>query len=268
MQPELVSKRCGKTAMAIAAHPDDIEFMMSGTLMRLGQLGWQLHYMSVANGSCGSMEHDSVTTASIRAEEAQRACQIIGAQWHRPLVNDLEVFYEESLLRKIAAIIREVEPDILLIHSPVDYMEDHTNACRLAVSAAFTRGMPNFQTEPVRNPVGGSMTLYHAMPHELCDPFGVEVKADYYVDVTDMMDRKHSALAAHTSQKQWLDQTQGMGSYLKHMESMMKRVGEQSGKFTYAEGWRPHSHMGFCAREDNPLKDALGGAYFHEPALD
>ena len=43
-----------KTAFALVAHPDDIEFMMAGTLVLLGQLGYELHYMNLANGSAGS----------------------------------------------------------------------------------------------------------------------------------------------------------------------------------------------------------------------
>ena len=49
--------------------------------------------------------------------------------------------------------MREVAPEILLVHAPSDYMEDHMNACRLAVTAAFARGMPNYPTSPPRPPV-------------------------------------------------------------------------------------------------------------------
>ena len=246
-----------QTALAIAAHPDDIEFMMSGTLMRLGDAGWNLHYLNLANGCCGSMEHDAITTARIREKEARHAAKLLGAVWHPPLVNDLEIFYHKELLRKLASLIREVAPDILLIHSPVDYMEDHTNACRLAVSAAFVRGVPNYESDPQLAPIDKPVTLYHAMPHELCDAFGDPVNARMFVDVAGLMDRKRAALAAHASQKNWLDHSQGMGSYILNMESMTRQVGVQSGLFEYAEGWQPHSHMGFCDRGANPLKDAL-----------
>ncbi|MBT5927845.1 MAG: LmbE family protein [Verrucomicrobia bacterium] len=251
--------KCGeKTAMAIAAHPDDIEFMMSGTLMRLSDAGWNTHYMNVANGCCGSIEHDAVITARIREQEAKQAAKLLGAVWYPPLANDAEIFYNKPLLQQLAAIIRSVAPDILLIHSPVDYMEDHTNACRLAVTAAFVRGIPNYETKPQREPIDKPVALYHAMPHELCDPFGETVQARMFVDVTNLMGRKRDALAAHISQKNWLDHSQGMDSYLLNMESTAKRVGEQSGVFELAEGWRPHSHMGFCTRDANPLKEALG----------
>ena len=45
-----------KTAMAIACHPDDIDFGMSGTLMMLKKAGYEIHYMDVANGSLGTAE--------------------------------------------------------------------------------------------------------------------------------------------------------------------------------------------------------------------
>ena len=57
-----------RRAFAIVAHPDDIEFMMAGTLILLRDAGYEIHYMTVADGSCGSMQHDAATTAAIRRE--------------------------------------------------------------------------------------------------------------------------------------------------------------------------------------------------------
>ena len=54
-----------KRVFAVAAHPDDIEFFMSGTLMRLGEVGYELHYMNLADGCCGSTQHDAETIAEI-----------------------------------------------------------------------------------------------------------------------------------------------------------------------------------------------------------
>ena len=41
-------------AMAIGAHPDDIEFYMAGTLLLLKKAGYEIHYLNVASGNCGS----------------------------------------------------------------------------------------------------------------------------------------------------------------------------------------------------------------------
>src|SRR5204863_2903082 len=135
-----------KIALAIAAHPDDIEFMMAGTLLLLKTAGYETHYLNLSRGNCGSIETNSATTAKIRLKEGKKAAQILGAHFHPPFCNDLEILYDLKTLRQLAAVIREVKPNILLTHSPADYMEDHTNVCRLAVTAAFTRGMPNFKS--------------------------------------------------------------------------------------------------------------------------
>jgi hypothetical protein len=64
-------------------------------------------------------------------------------------------------------------------------------------------------------------------------------------------------LACHESQKAWLDESQGMNSYLQAMMDLCADVGQMSGRFEYAEGWRRHAHLGFCAAESDPLSDAL-----------
>ena len=50
------------TALAVAAHPDDIEFYMAGTLLLLKKAGCEIHYMTVANGSCGSIDQSAAAT--------------------------------------------------------------------------------------------------------------------------------------------------------------------------------------------------------------
>ena len=140
-------------AIAIGAHPDDIEFYMAGTLLLLKRAGWEIHYLNVASGNCGSAYWNAAKTRAIRRREAQQAGKILGAHWHPPLCDDLEIFYDINLLRCLAATFREVKPTVVLTHSPQDYMEDHTNTCRLAVTAAFARGMLNFRTRPTRKHV-------------------------------------------------------------------------------------------------------------------
>ena len=250
-----------RTAMAIGAHPDDIEFMMAGTLLLLRQAGFEIHCMTVASGNCGSVQLDGGATATTRRKESQAACRVLGAQVHPCLTHDLEVFYEWDLLRRLAAVIREVQPQVLLVPSPQDYMEDHTNTCRLAVSAAFGRGAPNFKTRPNRPAVVGEVTLYHAMPHGLRDSLRQRVRPGAYVNTTSVLGQKRAALACHRSQKEWLDASQGMDSYLRIMEEMSREVGRLSGRFQHAEGWRRHLHYGFCGPEADPLNDALGKNY-------
>ena len=89
-------------ALAVAAHPDDIEFFMSGTLMRLGECGYELHYWNLANGCCGTSQYDAATIARMRREEGLNAAASIGAVFHESLCNDLEIFYDKPTLQKLA----------------------------------------------------------------------------------------------------------------------------------------------------------------------
>lgn len=250
-----------KAALAIAAHPDDIEFLMAGTLLLLGEANWELHYLNLASGNCGSMVNTAAQTRAIRRREAQAAARLLGAHWHAPFVDDAEIFYEDRLLRRVTAVIREVQPTIVLTHSPQDYMEDHMNASRVAVTAAFVRGMPNYRTVPARQATSQPVTVYHALPHGLRDGLRRRLVPGAFVNTTSVHAGKRVALAAHRSQKAWLDATQGMESYLIAMDEMSLAVGRLSRRFEHAEGWRRHSHLGFCAEDDDPLREALGKNY-------
>jgi LmbE family N-acetylglucosaminyl deacetylase len=251
------SKSTKKRAFAVAAHPDDIEFVMAGTLIQLRDAGYEIHYMNIANGCCGSSEYSASHAAEVREREAIAACDLIGAEFHPSLVNDLEIFYNHETLTRLAAVMREVAPEVLLTHSPADYMEDHMNACRLAVTAAFARGMPNYPTVPPRDPVDQNVTIYHAQPHGNRDALGQVVRPSLYVDISGVLELKTQMLACHKSQQQWLDTSQKLNSYLETMHELGREVGNMSGRFVVAEGWRRHSHLGFCAANADPLAGAL-----------
>lgn len=246
------------SAIAIFAHPDDIEFVAAGTLLLLKQRGWEIHYMNVSTGNCGSVEFNPARTRKVRFQEAKNAAKILGARFHPPLCDDLEIFHDLKTLRRLSAVIRESKAGIVLTHSPQDYMEDHMNTCRLAVTAAFTHGMPNFKSAPPRPVYAHDVTVYHAMPHGLCDPLRRRIIPGSFVNTTEVQATKLKALAAHRSQQGWLDASQGMNSYLKTMDDMSRQVGRLSGKFTHAEGWRRHLHLGFSATDSDPLAEALG----------
>jgi LmbE family N-acetylglucosaminyl deacetylase len=245
-------------AIAIAAHPDDIEFGMAGTLLLLRQRGWEIHYLNLSSGNCGSVTMGPTRTRAVRRKEARAAARLLGACWHRPLCDDLEILYDLKLLRRLSAVVREVKPSIVLTHSPQDYMEDHMNTTRLAVTATFAHGMPNFRTQPPRTPFAGDIALYHAMPHGLRDPLRRRVVPGAFVNTTAVHETKRAALACHQSQQSWLDASQGMNSYLAAMEQMSRALGRHSRRFSHAEGWRRHLHLGFGSAQMDPLRAALG----------
>ena len=242
-----------KRAIAVASHPDDIEFMMAGTLIRLKELGYEIHYMNIADGALGGNMLGHSALAARRLEEAKAAAEMAGAIFHAPITHDLEVFYNTEQLTKVVRVIREVDPEIVLTHGPFDYMEDHINAGSLADSSALCRGMGNFRGVEDVPPVMTDVAVYHSLPLSLKDQLNRPVTPDIFVDVTSTIPLKRQMLNCHQTQKQWLDESQGMDAYLEDMASRAKAMGELCGFCEYAEGWVRHNPNGFCPDNFDPL---------------
>src|SRR5204862_6644514 len=124
------------SALAIAAHPDDIEFVMAGTLLQLKAAGWDIHYINVSTGNMGSTVMSAPETARVRRKEGQAAAKTLGAKWYAPICDDMLVFYNERNIRRLTAVVRAARPSVILVHALADYMEDHMISARLAVTAA------------------------------------------------------------------------------------------------------------------------------------
>ena len=96
-------------ALAIVAHPDDIEFSAAGTLLLLRDAGWAIHYLNVADGDCGSMTMSREETSRTRAHEARTAAGILGAEFHESLATDLLIFYEERRVGRLSGRFEHAE---------------------------------------------------------------------------------------------------------------------------------------------------------------
>ncbi len=245
------------SALAIAAHPDDIEFVMAGTLLLLRTAGWEIHYFNLSTGNMGSTVLSAAQTARTRRREAQAAAKLLGAHWHAPICDDLQIFYTDENIRRICAVVRAAQPAVVLTHALQDYMEDHMITARLAVTATFARGIPNYRSKPQRQPVLEPVTIYHAMPHGQCTPMREPVRPEIYVNTTSVHATKRAALACHASQREWLDASQGQDNYLDVMDAFSRTLGRQAKKFRQSEGWTRHLHYGFGAADDDPLHAAL-----------
>ncbi|RYD46265.1 MAG: LmbE family protein, partial [Verrucomicrobiaceae bacterium] len=227
-----------------------------------------IHYFNLCSGNGGSTVHGSDETAAIRKLEAQAAATLLGASWHPPIARDLELFYHPELIRKVAAVIRQVRPSIVFTHPFADYMEDHTIAGRLACTAAFAHAVPNFETDPPCECYADNVTVYHCMPHGGRDPLRRKVMPGAWADTTEVHATVRQALSAHRSQQSWLGATQGSSNYLLDLDAHARQMGAESGKFDFAEGWTRHLHLGFSTVETDPLADALRKRYFVNPAFE
>ena len=253
--------------LALFAHPDDVEFRAAGTMLALGEVGYELHYATATSGDLGALSGARAKIAATRKAEAKAAAKLLGAKWHGSFAEDMAVIYSTRLLRRAAALVRKVAPTILLTHPPVDYMEDHTETCRLAVSAAFIRGAPLFRTSPPRAAIEGPIAVYHSTPHGLVGPLGELRPPALLVDTAKGHAQKLAALALHTSQREWLDATQGLGSYVETADVESRALARLVPDIEHAEGWTQHHHLGFGPSGFDPLSDALG-ALIHRVATE
>lgn len=249
-----------KTVLAVAAHPDDIEFAMAGTLLMLQERGWEVHYLNLGSGSGGSAERSPAEMERIRKREAKAACASAGFAWHAPITRDLTILYTPEQLARVVSTVRQVKPSVILTQSLQDYMEDHQNTARLAATAGFCKGSTNAPCKPARPLFSGVTVVYHALPHGLRDAMGKLQHAGIWVDVSAKMEAKTAMLACHASQGQWLADTQGMDSYTQHMVDFTAAMGRMSGKYPFAEGWRRHNPLGYSPDPAfDPLREALSG---------
>src|ERR1043165_2958816 len=104
----------GVRFLAIHAHPDDVEILAGGTLARLSALGHAITIVTMTPGDCGSVEYSPEKIAGIRRGEAARAAALIGGSYLCAEFRDLAIFHDDASQRRVTAVIREAEPDVVL----------------------------------------------------------------------------------------------------------------------------------------------------------
>jgi LmbE family N-acetylglucosaminyl deacetylase len=216
--------------LAVGCHPDDIEIGCGGTLARYVAEGHAVTYCHVADGCLGHAVIRSDELRVIRANEARKAAEIMGAQKYASLgVPDLEVSAADpELVRRMVAVIREAKPDIILTHSPEDYMKDHRQVSELVFDASFSASVPHF----------GEGEACPAAPLYYMDTLaGMGFAPTEYVDINDFIDIKLAALACHDSQIAWLRDHDGI-DFLNFARACSRFRGIQCGA-VYAEGFKP-----------------------------
>jgi LmbE family N-acetylglucosaminyl deacetylase len=243
--------------LAVGAHPDDVEFMCSGTLKLLRDRGCEISICVVSNGDCGSMDEPPESITRIRRGEAVRGAKLLDAELYPLGEHDLRVEFDDKTKMKMTEALRETDPLVVFTHAHEDYMVDHEMTSRLVRAACFAAPIPNYFTYSVTpHPRTKHIPyLYYAAPLEGKDIYGNRVDQAIYVNVTEAIDFKADMLACHESQRDWLFRQHGMDQYIESMKETAKDLGKRSG-FTYAEGFK--QHLGNAYPQDNMLKDLLG----------
>lgn len=242
-----------KIVLGIFAHPDDAEFLCSGTLSLLKKAGWEVHIATLAPGDKGTAEYNREQISVIRKKEAKEAAALIEADYHCLDFEDVYIMYDRVSINKTTSLLRKVKPSIVFTHSPADYMVDHEFTSKIVRTACFSTGIMNLEIPD--QPYEPSPYLYYCDPMEAKDIFGRPIAAQLFIDVSTELQIKEEMLACHASQRNWLLTHHKMDEYI----ISMKRFAEQRGReinVPYAEGFRQHLGHGYS--QDNILTEILG----------
>jgi LmbE family N-acetylglucosaminyl deacetylase len=224
-----------KLVLGIAAHPDDLDFSASGTLASFAKAGAAVHYLILTDGSKGSadIQASPEELAKQRESEQQQAVKAIGGSGAQFLsYPDGALLLTLELKKEIVKVIRTLRPDVVVTMDPsVLYSAkrgfinhpDHRAAGQAALDAVFPLArdhlsFPELYAEGYKP---------HKVKTVLLTNFEQQ---NFMVDISDTIDQKIAALAAHASQVTDIDST---GSFIREMAA---KLGEKAGS-KYAEGF-------------------------------
>ncbi len=224
--------------LAVGCHPDDIEIACAGTLAKYVKQGHNVTVCHVANGNMGHVEIMPPELREMRIEEAKKAGSLAGIKVVTCDIGDLVVYSDDRAQRdKMVKIIREAQPDLIMTHSPDDYMPDHTAVSKLVFDAAFAASVPHYIVPDCDAPASNNVPIYY-----LDTLVGVGFTPEEYVDITDEIELKLEMLECHVSQMKWMREHDNI-DFADFVRTQAHFRGLQCGT-QYAEAFRVCHHYG------------------------
>jgi len=174
--------------LAIAAHPDDIELICGGTLIRAHMLGRSTGIIDLAAGEMASRG-----TPELRAKEAAKAAKVMGVAVRENLgFPDGGIRNTPETRAKLAVAIRRLKPRIVITHSQHGRHPDHPIVAQLVRDACFVAGLK--KVEPKVAP-HRPLKVIHALSFREDNQ-----KPTFVVDISEAFEKKLEAIACYKSQ--------------------------------------------------------------------
>jgi bacillithiol biosynthesis deacetylase BshB1 len=174
--------------LAIAAHRDDVELTCAGTLLKAVDAGYRTGILDLTAGESGTRG-----TASLRAEEAERAAKILGVSERRNAgLPDAHLQNTDEARRAIVRHIRHFAPRVVILPFPVGRHPDHRVASELGRDASYLAGLARYEAEGAPH-----------RPHKLLFALSYRedaVKPSFVVDISAEFARKLAAIKCYGSQ--------------------------------------------------------------------
>lgn len=174
--------------LAIFAHPDDMELTVGGTLLKMKSLGYKTGALDITKGDMGTRG-----TVEGRAEEAKDAARILKLDTRENLeLPDGHVWVTEETRTKLVRVLRRLRPKIILTHQDGDPHPDHNHIVQLVRESARLASMKNYDGAFGQERANVPMVAHNIFSHRVAPSF--------IVDISDFLEEKMQAIAAHKSQ--------------------------------------------------------------------
>lgn len=198
--------------LAIAAHRDDVEQTCGGTLLKMAERGYRTGILDLTQGEMGTRG-----TADDRAREAAEAARILKVSFRQALdIPDgrVENTWENRL--KVAAVIRQQRPRVVILPYWQGRHPDHYTCSTLGYEACFLAGLAKLQlASPSANSGSGAAKEWTGKPHR---PFKIvyatlyyDIRPSFVVDISDQFETRLESIYAYKSQ--FTDQDAGKGDF-------------------------------------------------------
>jgi bacillithiol biosynthesis deacetylase BshB1 len=226
--------------LAFGVHPDDVELSCAGTLLSAIAAGKKVGVVDMTMGELGTRG-----SIEIRMEEAKKASAIMGLHV-RENMGMADGFFanDEAHQRKVVAIIRKYQPDIILANAFSDRHPDHGRSARLVEDASFLAGLRKVETflDGELQPIWKPNYVFHYIQDRYMEPA-------FVVDISDFIEKKMEAIQAYSTQffNPDLDEPQtyiSSQSFLETIRSRNLMFGKRIG-VAYAEGYCTEKMIGF-----------------------
>jgi len=205
--------------LALAAHRDDVEQTCGGTLLKMAERGYRTGILDLTQGEMGTRG-----SAEDRAREAADAARILKVSWRQALdIPDgrVENTYENKL--KVARVIRQLRPRVLILPYWQARHPDHATAGVLGYEATFLSGLKKLDLgAPPHRPFKTTYASLYA-----------DVRPSFVVDISAQFEARFASLMAYKSQ--YRDQEAGSGLFPKQAE-IRERIAAMAGYYGLLAG--------------------------------
>ena len=236
-------------ALAVGAHPDDVEFSCGGTLIKLAALGYKVGVLDMARGELGTRG-----TAEIRAREAAAAA----IEMRLAVRDNLELpdghiwLNEESRVRMVRKI-RLYRPRVIFTHFWEDPHPDHVHTCQIVREAAHVAGLAKYDAEAGQERFRPQTVAHFMFPRTVAPTF--------VVDISEYAEQKQKAVACYRSQlydpnSSELETALSSEAFLRRLESRQRFFGsliavEHAEAFVVREALNVHDPVELLTRRMN-----------------